>query len=123
MEAPMFQARNNDKFVRDLCNRSNDHIGGWKHAPHSDWSEMSDYEHFVQFYETDLFLLNSLGGFIGTGLQAGDACVVVATKAHRDGLDARLQAYGLDVAAASANGQYVSLDAIESLSKLMVDGS
>jgi signal transduction histidine kinase/CheY-like chemotaxis protein len=84
---------------------------------------MSESEHFVQFYETDLFLLNSVGGFIGTGLSANDACIVVATKAHRDGLDARLQSYGVDVAAASASGQYVSLDAAETLAEFMVDGS
>ena len=119
----MFQARKNDEFAHDLSNLNNDRISVWNHAPRTDWSEMSESEHFVQFYETDLFLLNSLGGFIGTGLQAGDACVVVATKPHRDGLDARLQAYGLDVDAASARGQFVSLDATETLSTFMIDGS
>lgn len=29
-------------------------------APISNWSEMGDSEHFVQFYEADAFLLNSL---------------------------------------------------------------
>jgi signal transduction histidine kinase/ActR/RegA family two-component response regulator len=92
-------------------------------APNSCWSAMSDSEHFVQLYETDVFLLDSLSGFIGTGLGAGDACIVVATKAHRDELDERLKALGVDVALASACGQYVSLDAAETLSSLMVDGS
>jgi signal transduction histidine kinase/ActR/RegA family two-component response regulator len=91
-------------------------------APRSCWSEMSDSEHFVQFYETDAFLLNSLGGFVGAGLQAGDACIIVATQAHREALEERLNAGGLDVAAAIASGQYLSLDATETLSKFMVDG-
>jgi hypothetical protein len=91
-------------------------------APRSCWSEMSDSEHFVQFYETDEFLLNSLGGYVGEGLAAGDACIVVATKAHRDALDGRLKAQGLDVAAAIREGQYISLDALETLSRFMVDG-
>src|SRR5947207_5178782 len=39
-----------------------------KVAPHSHWSEMSASEHFVQFYESDGFLLDSLSGFIDTGL-------------------------------------------------------
>jgi signal transduction histidine kinase/CheY-like chemotaxis protein len=83
---------------------------------------MSESEHFVQFYETDEFLLNSLGGYVGEGLAAGDACIVVATKAHREALEERLKAQGLDVTAAVASSQYISLDAFETLSKFMVDG-
>ncbi|HTG17274.1 MAG TPA: MEDS domain-containing protein, partial [Blastocatellia bacterium] len=117
----MLPARNDHKFVPELVGTAD--LIARTHAPLTDWSEMSESEHFVQFYETDLFLLNSVGGFIGTGLRAADACIVVATKAHRDGLDARLQAYGVDVAAAGASGQYVSLDAAETLAEFMVDGS
>jgi signal transduction histidine kinase/ActR/RegA family two-component response regulator len=84
---------------------------------------MINREHFVQFYETDLFLVNSVSGFIGSGLSAGDGCIVVATEEHRSGIDVRLQAYGLDVAAAKTSGQYVSLDAQETLALLMVDGA
>src|SRR5712692_10331881 len=93
-----------------------------KLAPHSHWSEMSESEHFVQFYESDVFLLDSLSGFIGTGLSAGDACVVIATKAHRERLEERLKADGLDPIAAQARGQYIPQDAAENLSKFMVDG-
>jgi signal transduction histidine kinase len=80
------------------------------------------HEHFVQFYEADDFLLNSLSGFIGTGLGAGEGCVVVAGQAHRERLDERLQASGLDLTGARAKGLYVSLDAAETLATLMVDG-
>jgi signal transduction histidine kinase/ActR/RegA family two-component response regulator len=118
----MLPARKDHKFMPELVGTGAD-LTARTHAPLTDWSEMSESEHFVQFYETDLFLLNSVGGFIGAGLRAADACIAVATKAHRDGLDARLQAYGVDVAAASASGQYVSLDAAETLAEFMVDGS
>jgi PAS domain S-box-containing protein len=84
--------------------------------------EMSESEHFVQFYETDAFLLDSLSGFIGTGLAKGDACIVLATKAHRESLEERLKSNGLDLVAAQTQGDYISLDAAEALSKLMVDG-
>jgi signal transduction histidine kinase/ActR/RegA family two-component response regulator len=84
---------------------------------------MSDTEHFVQFYEADGFLLNSLRGFIGNAINSGDAALVVATQAHREGLDELLIANGFDVANAKASGQFVSLDAAEVLSKFMVDGS
>ena len=122
MEAPMSQPLTDDKFVGDLDDRNSSHFGVAKQAPRSDWSDMGEDEHFVQFYETDLFLMNSLGGFISTGLRAGDGCMIVATQSHRDQLDTRLQAYGLDVATATASGQYISLDATETLSKFMVDG-
>src|ERR1051325_6366860 len=92
-------------------------------APCSDWSKMDESDHFVQLYETDVFLLNSLGGFIGTGLEAGDACIVVATKEHREELDGGLKARGVDVALARASGQYVSLDAAETLLTFTLDGA
>lgn len=91
-------------------------------APHSDWTEMSTSEHFVQFYETDAFLLDSVRDYIGAALRAGDAGIVVATPAHRAALEERWQRCGLDLAAARARGQYVSVDAAESLSRFMVDG-
>jgi signal transduction histidine kinase/ActR/RegA family two-component response regulator len=84
---------------------------------------MGDSDHFVQFYEADGFLLNSLSGFIGTALIAGDGALVVATRPHCDGLNALLHANGLDVSGAKVRGQYISLDAAETLSKFMVNGS
>jgi signal transduction histidine kinase len=84
---------------------------------------MGDAEHFVQFYEADGFLLNSLGGFIGNAITAGDAAIVVATQEHRNGLDELLLANGLDVSGAKKLGRYISLDAAETLSRFMVDGS
>lgn len=98
-------------------------IAKWDYAPRSDWAEMGDAEHFVQFYEADGFLLNSLSGFIGKAITSGDAAIVVATQEHRDGLDELLQANGLDIAGAKTSGRYVCLDAAETLSKFMVDGS
>ena len=93
------------------------------HAPRADWTEMNDTDHFVQFYEADGFLLNSLSGFIGKAIKSGDGAIVVATEAHRHGLDELLQANGLDVASARARGGYVSLDAADTLAKFMVDGA
>lgn len=84
---------------------------------------MQTAEHVVQFYETDSFLLRTLTEFIGAALRVGDAGIVVATGEHREDLDARLRAQGLDVAAARTEGRYVTLDAAESLSAFMADGT
>lgn len=80
-------------------------------------------EHFVQFYEDDAFLVTQVAGFIRTGLHAGDAAIVIATKPHRDDLEKRLRA---DVARAAIQRpgveHYVALDAADTLSKFLVDG-
>ncbi|MGB6387559.1 MAG: MEDS domain-containing protein [Terriglobales bacterium] len=78
--------------------------------------------HTVQFYGEDSSLLEELSRFIGAALVAGDAAVVIATKAHRDGLAQRLQSRGFDTATAIEQGRYVTLDAEETLAKLMRDG-
>lgn len=111
-----------DQIIDDVIQLSSSDIAKWNFAPRADWSEMSDTEHFVQFYEADGFLLNSLSGFVGSAINSGDVAVVVATESHREGLDEILRANGLDVTNAVATGRYISLDAAETLSKFMVDG-
>lgn len=106
----------------DAIQLNSDEVAKWNFAPRADWSEMGAAEHFVQFYEADGFLLNSLSGFVGSAITAGDAAIVVATKAHRDGLEELLIANGIDLASARATGKYVALDAADTLSKFMVDG-
>jgi signal transduction histidine kinase len=91
-------------------------------VPRLDWHELAESGHFVQFYETDHFLLHALSDFIGTGLRAGEAAIVVATPDHCASLAEQLQAAGLDVRSAQESGQYVVLDAAELLTRFMVDG-
>ncbi len=76
--------------------------------------------HVVQFYSEDSFLLDELGLFIGSALEAGDAAVVIATAAHRDGLAERLSARGLDAERAGKEGRYIVLDASDTLSQFMI---
>jgi PAS domain S-box-containing protein len=71
--------------------------------------------HQVQLYTDDAFLLNVLRRFIGGALVGGDSAVVVATKAHHEGLARRLQACGLDAARAIRENRYILLDAEEAL--------
>ena len=86
------------------------------------WRESDQHQHTVQFYEDDAFLVNEVGRFIGTALGSGDSGVVIATKAHRDGLAQRLASHGLNISVATAQGRYVALDAAETLSKFMRSG-
>jgi signal transduction histidine kinase/ActR/RegA family two-component response regulator len=81
-----------------------------------------EFEHLVQFYESEAPLHDSLVGFIGGGLAAGEAGIVIATREHREELERGLRAAGIDLDAARATGAYVVLDADEILSRIMVDG-
>jgi CheY-like chemotaxis protein len=78
--------------------------------------------HEVQFYSDDESFLERFSCFIAAALKAGKAAIVLATAPHRVGLAQKLQAHGVDVAAALEQGRYVSLDAAEALSTFMVDG-
>ncbi|HXA75852.1 MAG TPA: MEDS domain-containing protein [Candidatus Acidoferrales bacterium] len=78
--------------------------------------------HTVQFYGEDAVLLDELSRFIGDSLEAEGSAVVVATAAHRQGLEQRLEARGIDTVAAAEQGRFVSLDATETLSKFMLEG-
>jgi PAS domain S-box-containing protein len=79
--------------------------------------------HVVQLYTEDIFLVEVLSRFIGGAIAMGDAAVVVATKAHHEGLARRLSNQGLDTAKAIRQGRYLVLDAAETLPKFMVNGS
>jgi len=78
--------------------------------------------HIVQLYSDDSLFLDVLCRFIGGAVAVGDAGVVIATKAHRDGLALRLKERGLDTAKAISQGRYVPVDAEELLSRIMVKG-
>ncbi|MGH8311343.1 MAG: MEDS domain-containing protein, partial [Steroidobacteraceae bacterium] len=95
---------------------------GSRFAPPAHWRDLSDTEHFVQFYDVEEALLESVGGFIGAAVSAGSAGIVITTAAHHDALAQRLRAQGIDFAAACERGQYVALDAAETLAQLTVDG-
>lgn len=79
--------------------------------------------HVVQFYTDDAFVLDGLTRFIGIALAAGEAAIVIATEAHREGLTQRLKARGVDPARAFATGRFIPLDATETLSKLVLNGT
>jgi signal transduction histidine kinase/ActR/RegA family two-component response regulator len=78
--------------------------------------------HFVQFYDDDTFLVDSVSRFVATGLSAGDAGVVIATHERLEALAGRFAAFGLDVRGLQEQGHYVPLDAAETLSRFMVGG-
>jgi len=88
----------------------------------TDWSGLETGAHAVQFYASDEVLQDRLTGFVGAALEAGDAAVVIATKAHRESLGKGLKERGLDIAAAARSGRFISLDAAETLTQILIGG-
>ena len=111
---------NNNNSVNQAVAEANGAANLPNHASLINWSKMNETEHFVQFYETDKFLMSTLCDFIDAGLESGETCIVIATKDHRKDLDQRLLNSGKDVAAIRTSGQFISLDAEETLAKFMV---
>jgi signal transduction histidine kinase len=85
------------------------------------WSGSHD-EHFVQFYEKDDFLIDSLCRFVTDGLEANETVVVVATDEHLNRLNRRLSERSVDVVAAITTGNYVPLSAETTLAELKSNG-
>jgi hypothetical protein len=79
--------------------------------------------HEAHFHSDDTSLLEGFTEFVGAALNAGDAVIVIATESHRDRILPRLKAYGSDVGAAIEQGRFISLDAAETLSRFMVNGT
>jgi PAS domain S-box-containing protein len=91
-------------------------------APVPPWDDPGSHGHVVQFYEDDSFLLDVLSRYVGRAIAAGDSVIVLVTKAHWEELCARLTSRGLDLALAVKEGHFLSLDAAETLAKIMIDG-
>ena len=86
------------------------------------WGEIAPCEHIAQFYDHDGVLLDTLVGFIGGGLKAGDSTIVIATAEHIEALEARMNASNVDLATARMKDQYIALEAGEALARFMVKG-
>ena len=84
--------------------------------------EKAPRRHEVLFYSDETVLLDSFTCFIATALNAASPAIVVATKSHRDSLLQRLKAECVDADGAIQQGTYISLDAYDALSTIMVNG-
>ena len=85
-------------------------------------TQLQHGEHFVGFYETEAFLVDSVRDYLAAGLITGDAGIVVATEAHRDSFDRALMAAGIELPEAHRRGRFIALDVSETLAMFMVDG-
>jgi len=94
------------------------------HNPRSGafWSSLPEREHAVQIYRDDRILLDSLEGFVGTGLRSGESVIVVATAPHLHELEKRLRGGWLDLDRFRWEDRYIAVLAQETLERFMVNG-
>ncbi len=86
------------------------------------WLDHTRPGHFVRFHSDDDQLVAGWAEFLGTAIEANATAVVVGTAAHREQLERRLNARGLNLPAAVESGRYLELDADHILSSAMVGG-
>ncbi len=79
-------------------------------------------EHFVEFYESDDFLISSVTRFAASGLRLGEAVLLFATAKHLDGIETRLELQGFDLATLKARGSFITRDADAVLAELTKTG-
>ena len=85
------------------------------------WGEIAPCDHVVQIYENDKVFLDSLEGFVGSGIMEGESVIIIATYEHRLALEERLRNQGFDLQALTVADRYIALDAKETLDKFMVN--
>ena len=75
-------------------------------------------DHFVELYDDDASLVESVRTYLSSGIAVGDAAVVIATPERRRAIEAAL-ATAVDLAGARQRGLYQALDAMETLALFM----
>jgi PAS domain S-box-containing protein len=91
---------------------------GWNRIHRNSHSRM----HFVQFYDSDAFLVDMLGSWFGDALRGTDSCVFIGTDAHRQDLETRLKADGFDRQGGLERDRLVLVNASAALAEFMVEG-
>src|SRR5690242_12957522 len=77
--------------------------------------------HSVLLSEDEASLINAVSAYIGAGLSAGEACILITTPSHRQRLEQRLLTDGFDLTEARASGLLVLKDAATTLSRFLLE--
>ena len=79
-------------------------------------------EHFVQFYDSENFLIESLTNFVSAGFIFGETVLILATKQHLNALRTNLSEHHFHLNQLQKQGRFVPLNAEEVQADLSVDG-
>jgi PAS domain-containing protein len=84
-------------------------------------SSTTEVGHFVQFYETERFLVDSVADFFATGLTAGEIALGIGTSAHGQAIAQELESRGINLSVAERRKRYTWLDATETMSMFIAE--
>jgi CheY-like chemotaxis protein len=89
-----------------------------------DFNESTDADprHDVHFFSDDAAFVESVSPFLIAALNSGNSAIVFATASHRELLAERLK-QTTDIDYAIQQGNYIAMDAADTLSQIMVNGS
>jgi hypothetical protein len=62
------------------------------------WNKLATHKHVFHLYEDETKFLEILAGFVGTGINADECTIVIATGEHIKQLKAKLEEHGLHIA-------------------------
>jgi hypothetical protein len=80
-------------------------------------------EHIVQFFDSDESRASCVADFLAQGLRAGEPVIVVSRPKHWTSVYEQLEATGIGVQQAVADGRIVVKDAMDTLRRLSRNGS
>lgn len=86
---------------------------------HSLLHHCAPQDHIVQLYQDEEFLNRAVCRFAAAAMAHGEGVILVPTAAHWDAFCPRLEAEGVDINAAQAQGQLTIVDADELLPRFM----
>jgi len=78
--------------------------------------------HSVQFYDRPSSLIDRVCEYVREGFRVDDAAIIICTPEHLRSIDACLESCGFDVNPLRDSGQYVALDAAQTLDLIIVKG-
>lgn len=114
--------RNNDLLLKDVVSGNGHDASSLISSQSIDQHEDPMDEHFVQFYESEDFLIDSITSFVSSGLDCDETVFVLATAQHLNALRARLVEQQIPVDQFESVGCLVQLDAERVQADLTVDG-
>jgi hypothetical protein len=91
-------------------------------APIRNLGSIRNGDHFVQFYEEEKFLVQTVASYVAQGFVQGQSAVLILTGAHRKAVEAKLARGGAAPIDYQRRGLYYAYDAAETLACFMVDG-
>jgi hypothetical protein len=103
------------KCIPDGDSASTESLEPWRHLLH----HAGPKDHIVQLYQDEQFLNRAVCRFAAAALAHGEGVILVPTAAHWEAFCPRLEAEGVDIKAAQAQGQLTVVDADELLPSFM----